>query len=351
MWYFLLMMVLERAKNVGMTRAAIWLLSAGLLLFVGVLVSQGMAAVFASLALAGWGLLLVAPLHVVPLSLDAASIGVLFESKAGRASKWDILLARWVGESANSFLPAGPIGGPVMMTRFLTQRGMPMQEAAAVITVSTTLQTLAQFVFVLIGMVALAAQATQIAKHAIYAPLLVASGVLAFCLTGLYVLQRRGLFGKLIKSIARFAGRHDWSRLLSQADAIDRAVQAVYGRGRVMAASFALSLAGWLIGTAEVYLIVRLLRFPIDWQHALLLESLGQAIRATGFAIPGSLGVQEGGYLLLAPLAALRPETALAVSLAKRAREVMLGLPGLLYLHLSERGRRRRLAVGSMLDS
>jgi hypothetical protein len=48
------------------------------------------------------------------------------------------------------------------------------------------------------------------------------------------------------------------------------------------------------------------------------------------------LGVQEGGYLLLAPLAGLPPDMALALSLAKRAREIILGLPGLLYLRLSK---------------
>ena len=69
----------------------------------------------------------------------------------------------------------------------------------------------------------------------------------------------------------------------------------------------------------------------------MLLESLGQAIRGAAFAIPGSLGVQEGGYLLLAPLVGLPPDAALALSLAKRAREILLGLPGLLYLHFSER--------------
>jgi hypothetical protein len=33
----------------------------------------------------------------------------------------------------------------------------------------------------------------------------------------------------------------------------------------------------------------------------------------------------------------LPPDVALALSLAKRARELLLGLPGLLYLHFSER--------------
>lgn len=328
-----------------MTRAAIWLLTAGIVLFAAVLISQGLSAVFATLAVAGWGLPLVALLHLVPLVLDAGSIRVMFDGPTSRANLRDTILARWVGESANSFLPAGPIGGPVMMVRYLAQRGMDMREAAAGVTVSTTMQTLAQVIFALMGMSLLGAHATGASEHAVQTPLLVASGVLAFCLSGFYFMQRRGLFGKVMRGVSRFAGKRDWSQVMDHADAIDSAVQAAYGRSGRVAASFFLSLVGWLIGTAEVYLILVLLRAPVSWTNALLLESLGQAIRAAGFAIPGSLGVQEGGYLLLAPLAALTPETALALSLAKRAREVLLGLPGLLYLHLSERGWRRRLAI------
>jgi putative membrane protein len=328
-----------------MTRAAIWLLVAGVLLFAGVLVSQGVVAVLATFAVAGWGLPLVALLHLIPLALDAASIRVMFDTTEVRSSMRDAVLSRWVGESANSFLPAGPIGGPVVMARYFAQHGMSMRDAAAGVTVSTTLQALAQMIFALMGVAMLGAHGGQGSEHAVLTPLLIAGGVLTFCVTGFYVMQRRGLFGKLMRATRRFSGKRDWSQVTSQADAIDLAVRDAYGRtGRVIA-SFLLSLVGWVIGTAEVYLILQLLQSPVSWGDALLLESLGQAIRAAGFAIPGSLGVQEGGFLLLAPLAGLRPETALALSLAKRAREVLLGLPGLLYLHLSERGWRRRLAV------
>jgi putative membrane protein len=328
-----------------MTRAAMWLLSAGVLLFAGVLISQGLTAVFVTLAVAGWGLPLLALLHLVPLALDAGSIRVMFDSSKVRCSMRDALLARWVGESANSFLPAGPIGGPVLMVRYLAQRGIPMREAAAGVTVSTTLQTLAQIIFALMGMVLLGAHASQSSEHAVRTALLIASGVLAVCLAGFYVMQRRGLFGKVMRAAARLFRKRDWSQITSEADAIDSAVQEAYARTGRVAGSFLLSLAGWILGTAEVYLVLSLLRFPVGWDDALLLESLGQAIRAAGFAIPGSLGIQEGGYLLLGPLVGLRPETALALSLAKRAREVLLGVPGLLYLHLYERGSRRRLAL------
>jgi putative membrane protein len=320
-----------------MTRAATWTLSLGVLLFIGVLVSQGLPAVVATLALAGWGLLLVALFHLVPLVLDAAAIRVLFDGGAARDSMRDAVLARWAGESANSLMPAGQIGGPVLMARHLAHRGLPMQEAAAAITVSTTLQTFAQIAFALLGVALLGMQASHISQLALRTSSLIASALLALQVGGFYWMQRRGFFSKLMRTATRFAGKRDWSQWMSQAEAIDVAVQLTYGRSGPVAASFLLSLIGWLVGTGEVYLILQLIHHPVGCIDALLLESLGQAIRGAAFAIPGALGVQECGYLLLAPLAGLPPDAALALSLAKRTRELLLGVPGLLYLHLSSR--------------
>jgi putative membrane protein len=315
-----------------MTRAAMWLLTAGVVLFVGVLVSHGFTAVFATLAVAGWGLLWVALFHLVPLALDAEAIHVL-AAEGERSTFRDALLGRWIGESANSLMPAGQLGGPALMIRQLNQRGVPFQSAVAQITVSTTFQTLAQVVFALLGLALVGARATRNMEYTV----LIASGVLAVPMVSFYLLQRRGLFSRVLRAAARFSGRRHWLRLMSRAEAIDAALQSTYDRWPRVAGSFAWSLVGWLVGTAEVYLILRLLGSPVSWADSLVLESLGQAIRGAAFAIPGSLGVQEGGYLLLAPLANLAPEVALALSLAKRAREVLLAVPGLVYLHVAER--------------
>ncbi len=319
-----------------MTRAAFWLLTIGVLLFVGVLVSQGFSAVIATLAVAGWGLLGVAAFHLLPLVLDAAAIHALF-SDGARATLRRTVVVRWVGESANSLMPAGALSGPALMIRQLSQRGVPMQAAVAQITVSTTFQTLAQVVFALLGLALVVARASQSMQHTLRVPLLIASSVLAVPIAMFYLLQRRGFFGKLLRAAARFSGKRHWLKLMSQAEALDAALQSTYDRWPQVVASFAWSLLGWLVGTGEVYLILHLLGNGVSWSDALVLESLGQAIRGAAFAIPGSLGVQEGGYLLLAPLANLTPEVALALSLAKRARELILAVPGVVYLHLSER--------------
>jgi len=317
------------------TATARWLLSIGVLLFIGVLLSQDLPAIFATLAHAGWGLLLVALFHLLPLVLDAAAICVLFEPASSVSPLRDSLLARWVGESANSLMPAGQIGGPVLMARHLAQRGLALEEAAAAITVSTTLQTFAQIAFALLGVVVLGTQTTRLSPSALRSAALIASAFLAIQVGGFYLIQRRGLFSKLIGAVRRFSRKRDWSHWVAQAQAIDLAVHATYRRNGPVSASFLLSLVGWIVGTGEVFLLARFLGTAVSWRDAFVLESLGQAIRGAGFAIPGALGVQEGGYLLLAPLAGLTPDAGLALSLAKRARELLLGLPGLLYLRFA----------------
>ncbi|NML34626.1 lysylphosphatidylglycerol synthase domain-containing protein [Paraburkholderia antibiotica] len=336
-----------------MSRAALLLLSIGTMLFVGLLAWQGFGSVASTLLAAGWGLAAVAVFHVVPLVLDAGAIAVLLRrsdtadhsARAHEPSLRDAIFARWIGESVNSLLPAGQIGGPVVMVRQLSQRGMLMRDAAAAITVSTTWQALAQILFALGGLALFGAYAAQGSLHDLRAATLIATCVLGAMIAGFYFAQRRGLFGRLLGVVSKVFGKRDWSSLMTRAEAVDAAVQLLYReRGRV-AASFALSFVGWVVGTVEVWLLLRFLGHPVGWIDALLLESIGQAIRGAAFMIPGSLGVQEGGYLLLAPLVGLPPDAALALSLAKRAREILLGLPGLLVLHFSERNWQRRRAL------
>lgn len=332
-----------------MTRTTAILLSLGAAIFIALLAWQGAGAVMGALASAGWGLALVAAFHLFPLVIDAAAIAVLIAPPASFA---DALRARWAGESVNSLLPAGQIGGPVLMARHLAQRGTPMPDAAAAMTVSTTMQSAAQIAFALVGLTAFAAFSTEssaAATHALHLAALGASAVLAVALAAFYYVQQRGLFGRFSRLVGKFFGPHGALASAAHADEIDEAVRKLYRSRDRIAATFALSFAGWAIGIGEVWLALAFIGHPVNWLDALLLESVGQAIRGAAFAIPGSLGAQEGGYLLLAPVVGLPPDAALALSLAKRARELALGLPGMVYLQWSERDWRRRRTAGMPL--
>ncbi|SAL18984.1 flippase-like domain-containing protein [Caballeronia telluris] len=334
-----------------MSRAGTVLLSIGVVLFIALIGWQGFGSVASTLAAAGWGLVAVAAFHLLPVVLDAGAISVLFGQRDRDVTLRDAVLARWSGESVNSLMPAGQIGGPMLMVRYLAQRGMRARDAAAVITVSTTMQTLAQLLFALVGVALLGSGSGTGVRNAV----LIVIVVIGAMIFGFYLAQRRGLFGRAMRFAssvaARFSAKRDWSSLVTRAEAVDAAVHEMYRERGKVAASFALSFLGWIVGTGEVWLALRLIGHPVDWTDALILESLGQAIRGAAFAIPGSLGVQEGGYLLLARLVGLPPEAALALSLAKRARELLLGVPGIVYLHFVEKGwQRRRLARVPEID-
>ena len=204
-----------------MTRTAAVMLSLGAAVFVALLAWQGAGAVAATLAAAGWGLALVAAFHLVPLVIDAAAMAVLV---APPATFFDALRSRWAGESVNSLMPAGQIGGPVLMARHLAQRSTPMHEAAAAVTVSTTMQSVAQIAFALLGLTAFAAFSASQSAHAAHAmqvAALGASAVLAVAVGTFYYAQQRGLFGRFSRLLGKAFGASGTMQTAARADAID----------------------------------------------------------------------------------------------------------------------------------
>jgi hypothetical protein len=84
------------------------------------------------------------------------------------------------------------------------------------------------------------------------------------------------------------------------------------------------------LGGIEVMAALQMVGVDASLRESLIVESLGQAFRSFGFAVPGALGVQEGGFVLICGLLGIGPQSAIALSLLKRIREVVLGVPALL---------------------
>ena len=197
-----------------MSRAGTVLLSLGVVLFIALLSWQGFGSVATALAAAGWGLLAVAAFHLLPVVIDALAIEALFPHHERDVSFRDALLARWTGESVNSLMPAGQIGGPMLMVRYLSQRGMRARDAAAVITVSTTMQSVGQMIFAMIGLALLSSYASGVGM---LLPVLIVIVVCSLMVVGFFFAQRKGLFARATRFASQFAARfskkRDWSSL------------------------------------------------------------------------------------------------------------------------------------------
>jgi uncharacterized membrane protein YbhN (UPF0104 family) len=103
-----------------------------------------------------------------------------------------------------------------------------------------------------------------------------------------------------------------------------------------VAASTLWHLLSWILGGVEVCVALHFFGHDVSFGAGLVVESLGQAAKSAGFAIPGALGIQEGGYVIVGHLLGIPADTALALSLIKRLREVVLGIPALLFWHRAE---------------
>jgi uncharacterized membrane protein YbhN (UPF0104 family) len=129
----------------------------------------------------------------------------------------------------------------------------------------------------------------------------------------------------------------DWRSILSdRASAIDEQIVATYRRGPALLRASALRLAAWVIGAGEIWLVTYFLGRSLPATDALILESFGNGIYAAAFIVPGALGVFEGGFVMFGALFGLPAEISLSISLSKRVRELLLGLPGLLVWHWTE---------------
>jgi uncharacterized membrane protein YbhN (UPF0104 family) len=88
-----------------------------------------------------------------------------------------------------------------------------------------------------------------------------------------------------------------------------------------------------------VWLSVRLIGGHISIFSAIAIEALLAGLRSVTVFIPSAIGVQEAGYAGLMPLFGLGPDIGLAVSLLRRGRDIVIGVPVLLLWQAME-GRR-----------
>jgi uncharacterized membrane protein YbhN (UPF0104 family) len=95
-------------------------------------------------------------------------------------------------------------------------------------------------------------------------------------------------------------------------------------------------LAGWIAGAIEIWAALWFLDKPVGIIEALIIESVIQAVSSAAFVIPAALGVQEGAFLLVGGALGLDPTTALALAGARRIRDCVVFMPGLLSWQIAE---------------
>jgi putative membrane protein len=269
----------------------------GLLLAIALVAHQGFEPVLDLLIRVRWGVLWIALFHLIPLAFLAQAWRSLLAAQ-WRGSIGAFLRARWIRDAANDLLPVAQVGGQLVGARMLTFDGAAGGIAIAGAVADMTVELLAQLLFTLVG---LALLLHSVAYDRTVRWLVVGVAVAVPAIAGFVLAQRFGLF-KLVETmlerLAETSTRISFARVTGLHDTI----RAIYRDHRGLLSSTACHLLAWLLGACEAWFALRLMDSPASLRDAVILESLGQAIRSAGFVIPAGLGVQEGGYMLLALL-------------------------------------------------
>jgi len=303
---------------------------AGLSLLLGLTAWQGVSTMTATLGVAGWRILWLVPWFAVPLAAATWGWATLFV-RGERPPAPVLVFARWIGFAVNQLLPVARVGGEIVRTRLAMGRGDGGAVTATVIA-DKTAQVASVALFALAGVGALAFDAV--------APDLVLPGILGIVViagagAAFYITQRRGGVDATGRWLSRIFPESGRSALRDGADRAQSRLSSIYGSWRFVGciAAHVVFRAGL---TVEVWLAFRFLGDPVDLSDALILEGVNQVLRAAAFVVPGALGAQETGFVVLGSVLGVPTPVALSVSLCKRARELLVGLPALFAWQLHE---------------
>ena len=301
----------------------------GLTVGTGLVAYFGFSEVVHALFTVRWtGFLIIVVVH---LALTAV-LGVCWYLLAPQSAPLRaFVFGRFVRDSGAEILPLSQAGGYVMGARAAVLLGLPGAVAIASTIVDLTLEMIAQLGYTALGLGILSAQRPNDHLIAWAAPGI----VLALLAAIVFILVQRHGFPVMESMLRRV--RHRWAEGLAiQLAPIQREIHEIYRRPSALWSAGFLHFSMWVASSLEAWIALRLMGVNLGTGSVIAIESLLYAVRSISFAVPSALGIQEGVYVLLGIWFGFGPEIALALSLLKRARDLVIGVPALLAWQILE---------------
>ncbi len=299
----------------------------GIVIITFVIREVGWSNIEHSLGLLGWGYVFVIAYPVVWIFTNTAGWRMALHRQYARFSLWKLAQIRLSGETFNSLLPSGYVGGEPLKAKLLS-RWIPIHEAASSVLIAKAAQSIGLVLFVGLGLTwGGNRKQTSIAHHprTLIALFLLTIGIFIFTL----LLTRRS-FSRLGKWLHNLTG-HPWlQKQESKLVALDDSIGEFYreGKGRFLG-SVLWHVGGWAAGALEVALIFFLIGHEVDWRQAWFIGAMAQLAAVVGLFAPGGIGLYEGGHYLAASILGISPALGVSVALIRRVREIFWDLVGL----------------------
>ena len=298
----------------------------GLALLVGLVIHSDVPAMVHIWRQAGAPLLWLVPYRVIFFALYAVGWRALLRpfDPAGRARFGYVLWVTTVREAVDRLLPVASVGGGVVGVRLMRSRGLAVVPVSATVIVEILLTLIALYVFGALATLILLHSGVDSNHHEVIAVLALS---LPIPLGSLLLLR----YGSVFQRLERFLGPMVGLTGSDAGVALDTDLRACLARLGTLSVAGVLQFVALVSASVEIWWALRLFGHPISGASAVMLEGLTQALRHLAFIVPAGLGVQEGVLVLFGHAMGVSTELALAVSAVKRLREILCGVPPLLW--------------------
>lgn len=300
----------------------------GLVLFAVLVHGVGVERLAEDLRRFGWALLGVVAFELV---IDACNTAAWRKTLPPAAPVGYPLLfcVRQAGVAINQLTPTATVGGEVAKAMLLRPRLATVTTGASLVAARMS-YALGQAVLVLLGLSAVLAR-TRDTPDLGFA-IVVAFGATVTGTIAFVWLQRRGIFAPLVATARRLGvGRALLDRLHAGSEALDRQLAAYYReRPGAFVGSVLWHVAGQLVGLLQLSFILSALGTPTGLATCLALEAFALVLDSAAFLVPGRIGVQEAGRVLVFTTFGFGAATGLAVAVIVRLTQLVVAALGML---------------------
>ncbi|MBV8061630.1 MAG: flippase-like domain-containing protein [Alphaproteobacteria bacterium] len=308
----------------------------GLFVATGLIVWSGYDALVAALQTAGWGILWTSLFHLVSMLACVIGWRALMPGRK-RISIPFLYYVLWLRAAVNNLMPVARIGGEIVAVRVMVKHRFRRSIAVASTVVELTSSVIAVFIFDILG---IGLFALHVTNHDLGLKLLAGLLISVPPIAAMVYVQKLGFFGVLDK-IFTVMLRDTWKDIVNNRFAgsvamLDRAVHSLYRRYGNVVFCTVWQFIAWALGAVEIGLGLHYLGHPLDWTECVMVEALIQASASIAFAVPGAIGVQEAGFVFFGGMLGLPRETALALAVIRRCRDLIIYVPGLLVWQAQE---------------
>ncbi|BCF93762.1 MULTISPECIES: lysylphosphatidylglycerol synthase domain-containing protein [Paraburkholderia] len=317
-------------KYLGSVAALLGLAIAGWLIW-----RDDPVAILRLLEFAGGGLVLAALAHIFAMLPNAWDWRSLIRD-AERPSLATMLKLVWIRESINGLLPVARIGGEIVSFRLLGRVGVRPATAVASLVVDMQLTLVSQVVFALVALGYLleltSSDAARLAGRLAWGLAALMPVLLLFVLV-----QHARPFERAARTLNRVTSGKVYA-LVGKSARIDQSIKLVWRETGVVIRYLFIWQTLQCLGLAlEIWIALRVLGSDASFATAFVLEALIQLVSSVAFVVPGNIGVQEGGFVVIGGMLGLDAPTCLALAGARRVRDLLFFVPGLIFWQLAER--------------